>query len=365
MDNTVVVAILVALAIVAFFALRRKAPAVEAAEVAPPQPGPPPKVEAAGAPSSPAPLPSPPPPAEPPPARAEPSPPAEAPAQAPVREAEPHVAREVAPSVAAPEPAPEPVVASASKPRRDVAAVRTGLAKARGEQGFFGRLVGLVAGKREIDPSIADRLEEVLLTSDVGTKATSEILGRIREGLRRNELRDADAVWDALRAEATRILAIGGGAIETKRRPTVVLMVGVNGVGKTTTIGKLASKLRADGKTVLLAAGDTFRAAAVQQLEVWAERTGCEVVKGKEGADPAAVAFEAVQRAQSEGIDVVLIDTAGRLQTKAPLMDELRKIVRTVDILPCPAAANAAKSCSPTRCAAASCIGPASIGCQI
>ena len=107
-------------------------------------------------------------------------------------------------------------------------------------------------------------------------------------------------------------------------------MVGVNGVGKTTTIGKLATKLKADGKSVLLAAGDTFRAAAVQQLEVWGKRVGCEVVKGKEGADPGAVIFDAIQKAKDTGIDVVLADTAGRLQTKTPLMDELKKIVRTM-----------------------------------
>jgi fused signal recognition particle receptor len=208
--------------------------------------------------------------------------------------------------------------------------MRSGLAKARGETGFFGRLAQLFTGKREIDPAIADRIEEVLLSSDVGVKATEAILGRIREGMRKNELRDADAVWGALRAEATRIVGIGGGRIAVGHKPTVVFLVGVNGVGKTTTIGKLATKLRAEGKSVILAAGDTFRAAAVQQLEVWAQRVGCEVVRGKEGADPAAVVFEAVQRAQSEGIDVVLADSAGRLQTKAPLMDELRKIVRTI-----------------------------------
>ena len=178
--------------------------------------------------------------------------------------------------------------------------------------------------------TIADQVEEILLTSDVGVATTQAILSRLREGLEKNELASSQAVWDALRADATRILSIGGGRIDTSRKPTVVFMVGVNGVGKTTTIGKLATKLKAEGKTVLLAAGDTFRAAAVQQLEVWGKRVGCEVVKGKEGADPGAVIFDAIQKAKEAGIDVVLADTAGRLQTKTPLMDELKKIVRTM-----------------------------------
>jgi fused signal recognition particle receptor len=169
-----------------------------------------------------------------------------------------------------------------------------------------------------------------MLTSDVGPKTTQAILARLRGSLERNELRDADAVWAALRAEASRILQIGGGAVRLSAKPTVVLMVGVNGVGKTTTIGKLATRYNAAGKTVMLAAGDTFRAAAVQQLEVWGKRVGSEVVRGKEGADPAAVAFDATNRAKENGIDLLFIDTAGRLHTKAPLMDEIKKVRKTI-----------------------------------
>ena len=139
-----------------------------------------------------------------------------------------------------------------------------------------------------------------MLASDVGPKTTQAILGRLRESLDRNELHDADAVWAALRAEAARILGIGGGAVRLSAKPTVVLMVGVNGVGKTTTIGKLATRYNAAGKKVMLAAGDTFRAAAVQQLEVWGKRVGSEVVRGKEGADPGAVAFDATNRAKRQ-----------------------------------------------------------------
>ncbi len=213
---------------------------------------------------------------------------------------------------------------------RDVAAMRKGLAKARSESGFLGRLATLFAGKKELDPEIADQVEEILLSSDVGVATTHAILARLREGLSKHELSSSQAVWDALRTEATRILEIGGGRIQVGNKPTVVFMVGVNGTGKTTTIGKLATKFKAEGRSVLLAAGDTFRAAAVQQLEVWGKRVGCEVVKGKEGADPGAVIFDAIQKAKQSGIDLVLADTAGRLQTKTPLMDELKKIARTM-----------------------------------
>jgi fused signal recognition particle receptor len=142
---------------------------------------------------------------------------------------------------------------------------------------------------------------------------------------------DSDRVWEALRAEAKRILSVEGkaGAFTLRAKPTVVLMVGVNGSGKTTTIGKLATKLQAAGRKCVLAAGDTFRAAAVQQLIVWGERVGCEVVRGKDGADPGSVIFDAVKRAQEIGANVVLCDTAGRLHTKTNLMTEMKKIAKT------------------------------------
>lgn len=269
------------------------------------------------------------------PKKAEPTAPA-APKKEPAKPAvEPAARAELAPAPAAEKPQPVEPAAPAVRPAapkrpQDVAGVRKGLAKARSEQGFFGRLAQLFTGKKEIDPAIADRIEEILLGSDVGVHTTEQILARIREGLAKNELTSNEAVWAALRAEAKRILGIGGGRIVVGSRPTVVLMVGVNGVGKTTTIGKLATKLKAENESVLLAAGDTFRAAAVQQLEVWGKRVGCEVVRGKEAADPSAVIFDAVQKASGEKLGVVLADTAGRLQTKVPLMDELKKIVRTM-----------------------------------
>jgi fused signal recognition particle receptor len=225
-------------------------------------------------------------------------------------------------------PSAAPPAASVPPAKRDVAGLRKGLAAARG--GFVAKLSALFQGKKEIDPAILEQVEEVMLASDVGPKTTQAILARLRESLARNELQDAEAVWAALRAEAIRILGIGGGAVRLSAKPTVVLMVGVNGVGKTTTIGKLATRYNAAGKKVLLAAGDTFRAAAVQQLEIWGKRVGSEVVRGKEGADPGAVAFDATSRAKDNGVDLLFIDTAGRLHTKAPLMDEIKKVRKTI-----------------------------------
>ncbi|MGH7297050.1 MAG: signal recognition particle-docking protein FtsY, partial [Polyangiaceae bacterium] len=242
--------------------------------------------------------------------------------------AAPKAASEPPTGAAMPESKPAPASAGAPKARRDVAGLRKGLAATRG--GFIARLTALFQGKKEIDPAILEQMEEVMLASDVGPKTTQAILGRLRESLARNELKDADAVWGALRGEAARILGIGGGPIRASTKPTVVLMVGVNGVGKTTTIGKLATRYNGAGKKVVLAAGDTFRAAAVQQLEVWGKRVGAEVVRGKEGADPGAVAFDATGKAKEVGADLLLVDTAGRLHTKLPLMDEIKKVRKTI-----------------------------------
>lgn len=212
--------------------------------------------------------------------------------------------------------------------KKDVAGLRKGLTATRG--GFIARLKALFVGKKEIDPAILEQMEEIMLSSDIGVKTTQSILGRLRDRLEKNELGDEDAVWAALRAEAIAILEIGGGALKSAGKPTVVLMVGVNGVGKTTTIGKLATRAKDDGKKVMLAAGDTFRAAAVQQLEVWGKRVGADVVRGKEGADPGAVAFDATNKAKESGVDFLFVDTAGRLHTKAPLMDEIKKVRKTI-----------------------------------
>lgn len=209
-----------------------------------------------------------------------------------------------------------------------------GLEKTRG--GFVARLSALLGGGKPVDESILAELEEVLFTADIGVKTASRLLETVRERIRSKELHDAEKVKAALRAEIRRILSLDGKVAGEQAltvgdaRPWVVLVVGVNGSGKTTSIGKLAAKLKGAGHSVLLGAGDTFRAAAGEQLEIWAERVGAPVVRGKEGSDPASVCFEAVQRGVAEKVDVVLCDTAGRLHTKAPLMEELKKVKRVV-----------------------------------
>lgn len=232
-----------------------------------------------------------------------------------------------------PAPPPPPVRGQreAQPSHVDLQSLRKGLARSRDEGGFFGRLKALISGKREIAPEISDEIEELLLTSDVGVKTTERILQNLRDRLSRGELKSQDRVWEALREEACRIVDIDGkrGPIAAEAKPTVILFVGVNGAGKTTTIGKLAQKLTSEGKKVALAAGDTFRAAAVDQLKAWGARTGATVISGKEGADPSSVLFDAIAEAQRTQVDFLLADTAGRLHTKTNLMQEMTKIERT------------------------------------
>lgn len=228
------------------------------------------------------------------------------------------------------EPSPPPPPAPVSRRKRDVKGLRKGLGKVRSDAGLFGRLKALFGGKTEIDPSLVEEMEEILITSDVGVKTTEMLLADIRERLERSELSDGAAVWSALRERAKEVLDVGGdGPLRNYGTPTVVLMVGVNGTGKTTTIGKLATQLVDQNRKVLLVAGDTFRAAAVAQLKAWGQRVGCEVFAGKEGADPASVVFDAVQKGKEDGVDIILVDTAGRLHTKINLMAELEKVVKT------------------------------------
>ncbi len=171
----------------------------------------------------------------------------------------------------------------------------------------------------------------MLLTADIGVRTSQRLLEEIRTSLSRKELKDPDAVWAFLRQRSTQILTLDAPPLTFDgAKPFVLLVIGVNGSGKTTTIGKLAAQLVADGKKVLLAAGDTFRAAATEQLEIWANRVGATLVRGKEGADPSSVIFEGVKRATNEGFDVVIADTAGRLHTKTDLMEELQKVRRVL-----------------------------------
>ncbi|MFK7992158.1 MAG: signal recognition particle-docking protein FtsY [Sandaracinaceae bacterium] len=229
----------------------------------------------------------------------------------------------------APATAHETQSAAKSGPsEEDVKALKKGLASTRG--GFISRLAKLFSRKKEIDPALLDDIQEVLLTADIGVKTADRILERLKDRMDRKELGDEDKVWEALREEAGSILG-DPPPLQLEGPPAVILVVGVNGVGKTTTIGKLASRYHEDGKKVILAAGDTFRAAAVMQLEVWGRRVGCEVVKGRDRADPASVIFDAIKKAEADGADIVIADTAGRLHTKSNLMEELKKVVRTAE----------------------------------
>ena len=230
---------------------------------------------------------------------------------------------------AAPAPVREGRVTPPPAPPADLGAFRTGLESTRGN--LISRLAGVFRRGRELDTSILDEVEEVLITADVGVHTTERVLEALRTQMNGGQLSSPDDAWDAIREEARSILATSGHGLTLGATPTVILVVGVNGVGKTTTIGKLASRFDRQGKSLLLAAGDTFRAAAVTQLEVWGRRVGCEVIKGKDRADPGSVIFDAIQNAKDRGIDVVIADTAGRLHTKVPLMDELEKLGRTVE----------------------------------
>jgi len=208
-----------------------------------------------------------------------------------------------------------------------------GLEKTRG--GFMARLNGLFSGGRVVDDRVLAELEEVLFTADIGVKTATQLIEAARERVKKKELSDPARLRAVLRDDVERILALDGashgeGLALGAQRPYVVMVVGVNGSGKTTTVGKLAAKVKQAGHTVLLGAGDTFRAAAGEQLEIWAERVGAPVVRGKEGSDPASVCFEAVKRGVDERFDVVLCDTAGRLHTKTPLMEELKKVKRVM-----------------------------------
>jgi fused signal recognition particle receptor len=209
--------------------------------------------------------------------------------------------------------------------------LKEGLEKTRG--GFVAR-IGSLIGRKQIDQALVDQLEEILFTADIGAKTAHKLFESVKASLSRNELKDADAVWGVIRKESEAILERAqqkAGAFDPGRaKPFVILTIGVNGVGKTTTIGKLAAKLTSDGKKVILAAGDTFRAAATEQLEIWGQRTGTPVVKGNQNSDPSAVIFDAVKRALAEGYDVVICDTAGRLHTKDNLMAELEKVRRVM-----------------------------------
>ena len=205
------------------------------------------------------------------------------------------------------------------------------------KSGFFSKLARIVVGRREIDDDLLDELEEVLITSDVGIETTLRIIERIQQRAARDKYISSNELQDMLREEIVSLLTENsttdgnGFELPSDRHPYVIMVVGVNGVGKTTTIGKLAYQFKKSGKKVYLGAADTFRAAAVEQLDIWGERVGVPVIKQQMGSDPASVAFDTLSSAKANDADVVIIDTAGRLHNKVGLMNELSKIRRVMD----------------------------------
>ena len=207
--------------------------------------------------------------------------------------------------------------------------LQAGLQKTRAS--FAGGIENIVQGKAKVGLELLDELEETLLLADVGIKTTTFILEDLKKDVAQNRIRENDEVLQHLKGQMFKVLSQNNKPIQfSKNKPLVILMVGINGSGKTTTIGKLAQKWKKEGKKVLLAAGDTFRAAAIDQLQVWAERADINCISQKNGADPSAVAYDAVQAAVARNVDVLLIDTAGRLQTNQNLMEELKKVKRVI-----------------------------------
>ena len=184
---------------------------------------------------------------------------------------------------------------------------------------------------RKVDEELLEELEEALIMSDMGVETSTQIISNLREKIKKEKIEESEQVKEALREEIEKILEKCDNSLKLETKPSVILVVGVNGVGKTTSIGKMAARLARDGKKVIVAAADTFRAAAVEQLEIWAQRAGAEVVKREEGVDPASVVFEAIRKTKESNADVLIIDTAGRLHNKKYLMDELNKIQKVVN----------------------------------
>lgn len=207
--------------------------------------------------------------------------------------------------------------------------LKQGLSKTKNS--FNEKLNDVFSNFRKVDEELLEELEEVLIMSDVGVETSTKIIANLRERIKKEKIEEEEQVKNALREEMEHILDAVDNALQLNTKPSVILVVGVNGVGKTTSIGKIANRLRMDGKKVVIAAADTFRAAAVEQLEIWANRAGCDMVKKEEGTDPASVVFDAIKMTKEKGADVLICDTAGRLHNKKYLMDELLKIKKVID----------------------------------
>ncbi|NLX75784.1 MAG: signal recognition particle-docking protein FtsY [Clostridiaceae bacterium] len=207
--------------------------------------------------------------------------------------------------------------------------LKNGLKKTR--ESITQRVDQLLVSLGKIDEELFEELEEILITSDVGVDTTLKIIDSLRQRVRAEKVTDPREVKNLLKEEISKILESGDSALKLETKPSVIVVVGVNGVGKTTSIGKICNMLKMQGKKVLMAAGDTFRAAAIDQLEIWAKRADVDIIKHSEGADPSAVIFDAIQAAKARGVDVVVCDTAGRLHTKKNLMEELKKVFRIIN----------------------------------
>lgn len=206
--------------------------------------------------------------------------------------------------------------------------IKEGLQKTR--TGVFGKINSMLNSFTKIDEELFEELEEILIMGDVGVKTSSQICDELRDRVKKDGIKDPNEIQEILKSIVADMLK-GGQELEISTKPSVVLVIGVNGVGKTTTIGKMASELKSQGKKVVLAAADTFRAAAIDQLIIWADRAGVDIVKQNEGSDPAAVVFDAISAAKSRNADVIICDTAGRLHNKKNLMGELEKINRIIN----------------------------------
>ena len=207
--------------------------------------------------------------------------------------------------------------------------LKQGLSKTKSS--FEEKINNVFSNFRKVDEDLLEELEEALILSDVGVETSTEIISNLRTRIKKEKIEDAEDVKQALREEIKNIFDSLDNSLHLDTKPAVILVVGVNGVGKTTSIGKMANRLRQDGKKVVVAAADTFRAAAVEQLEIWANRAGCDIVKKEEGVDPASVVFDAIKITKEKNADVLICDTAGRLHNKKYLMDELIKIKKVID----------------------------------
>ena len=207
--------------------------------------------------------------------------------------------------------------------------LKQGLTKAK--QGITDKIDDVLKSYTKVDEELLEELEEILITADVGVNTTMDIIDKLRDKIKENKITEPSGVTAELKNIIEEILTNENSTLNVEKSPTIILMVGVNGVGKTTTIGKLANRYKQEGKKILLAAGDTFRAAAIEQLEVWAGRSNVDIIKHQEGADPGAVVFDAIKAAKARKVDLLICDTAGRLHNKANLMNELGKVFKIVD----------------------------------